>query len=215
MNTGSRLTISFFVPIILAPPISWFIIGLLLKIDQLEAKMRNAATFDSLTGLLNRHAFTEQASETFDLAAKEGFEVSVLLVDIDHFKSINDKFGHACGDKVLATFGKVITHITRKDDVVGRLGGEEFAFLLPKASQDEAWKFSQGLHEAINNTVFDHDECVIRMTVSIGIVTAPIGAASNIEKTLSMADKAMYLAKKNGRNQSALYNERYERLDAN
>jgi diguanylate cyclase (GGDEF)-like protein len=210
MNSNSRLTISFFVPIILAPPLSWFIIGLLLKIDQLEAEMRHAATFDLLTGLLNRRAFMEQASETFDLAAKEGFEVSVLLVDLDHFKSINDHFGHVCGDNVLTTLGGVITQIARQGDVVGRLGGEEFAFLLPKTSEDEAWAFSERLHKTINHTVFDHDGCAVRITISVGIVTLPIGTVSSLEKSLSMADKAMYYAKNSGRNRSAIYDEAYE-----
>lgn len=209
----SNPTISILVPIILTPPISWYIIGLLLKIDHLEVEMRKAATFDPLTGLFSRRAFLERADYTLDLATREGFKVSVLLVDLDHFKTINDSFGHTSGDKVLTTFGKAITQIIRKSDVVGRLGGEEFAFLLPNTSQCQAWEFSERLHEVINNTVFDTGECTVQVTMSIGIVTLPTGE-NNIQKLLSMADKAMYHAKKNGRDQSAIYDESYDRLVA-
>ncbi len=172
------------------------------------------ATFDPLTGLFNRHAFMERATYVFDLATREGFEISVLLMDLDHFKAINDKFGHASGDKVLTTFGKVVTQLVRKSDVAGRWGGEEFAFLLPHTSEDQAWKFAERLHETIGRTAFEHDSHAIRITMSIGIVTLLKGAECNIEKSLSMADKAMYQAKENGRNRSAIYHERHERSDA-
>lgn len=214
LNIVSHLTIATLVPILLAPPISWYIIGLLLKIDQLEVVMRKAATFDSLTGLLNRHAFMEQGNYAFHLAKRERFGFSVLIVDIDHFKSINDEFGHASGDRVLETFGKIVVQIARKSDLVGRLGGEEFAFLLPNTSAKQAWGISERLHEAIKKTGIEHDGSVIRFTVSIGIVEILKDRVENIEKPLSMADKAMYQAKKNGRNQSAIYKERYKKMEA-
>lgn len=210
-----NVTLAALVPAILAPPISWYIIGLLLKIDQLEVEMRDAATFDPLTGLFSRRAFFERAGYALDLASREGFKVSVLLMDLDHFKTINDRFGHTNGDKVLAIIGKAITQIMRKSDVVGRLGGEEFVFLLPDTSQHQAWEFSERLHKVINQTNFDLGEGAIQVTMSIGIVTLPTNATvNNIEKLLSMADKAMYHAKKNGRDRSAIYNESYANLDA-
>ncbi len=215
IQMSSNITISTLVPVILAPPISWYIIGLLLKIDQLEVEMRKAATFDPLTGLFSRRAFLERAEYTLGLAAREGFKVSVLLVDLDHFKTINDRFGHTSGDMVLTTFGMAVAQLVRKSDVVGRLGGEEFAFLLPNTSQCQAHEFSERLHEVINNTIFDTGECAVQVTMSIGIVTLPTDVAvNNIQKLLSMADEAMYHAKKNGRAQSVIYNENYDRLAA-
>ncbi len=215
IKMSSNTTIATLVPVILTPPISWYIIGLLLKIDQLEVEMRKAATFDPLTGLFSRRAFFERAEYTLNLAAREGFKVSVLLVDLDHFKTINDRFGHIIGDMVLTTFGKAVTQLVRKSDVVGRLGGEEFAFLLPNTSQCQASEFSERLHEGINNIVFDAGECAVQVTMSIGIVTLPADVAvNNIQKLLSMADEAMYRAKKNGRARSAIYNENYDRLAA-
>ncbi len=208
LNILSNIIIAALVPLVLAPPISWFVIGLLLKIDQLEIEMRNMATYDPLTGLFNRHAFMERANYVFDLAVRDGLDISVLLVDLDHFKGVNDKFGHASGDKVLATFGEVVTNLIRKSDIVGRWGGEEFVFLLPNTSEDQAWLFSKRLHEAVNNTVFYHDKREIRITMSIGVVTLLKGTITSIENALGMADKAMYHAKENGRNQSATYSER-------
>lgn len=207
MRLSVNVAIASIVPLILTPPLSWYLLGLLIKIDQLEAEMRKAATFDPLTGLFTRRAFMERAEYALDLAARDGFEVSVLLVDLDHFKKINDQFGHATGDNVLTTFGRIIAQITRKSDVVGRLGGEEFAFLLPDTSRDQARNFSERLHEVTGNTIFGNAESSIRITMSVGIVTLPEGTESSVEKLLVMADDAMYTAKENGRNQSAIYNE--------
>ena len=213
LDIVSHLTIATLVPLILAPPISWFIIGLFLKIDRLEVEMREAATYDSLTGLLNRRAFMDQGNFVYHLALRERFGFSVLVVDFDHFKSINDEFGHASGDRVLETFGKVADKVSRRSDLVGRLGGEEFAFLLPNTSAEQAWDFSERLHEAIKNTIVEYDGFAIRFTLSIGIAAFPKGRVENIEKALGMADKAMYQAKNNGRNQSAIYSARGEEMD--
>lgn len=201
-----NLGIATLVPILLTPPISWYLLGLLLRIDQLEVEMRNAATFDPLTGLLSRRAFLERAEYALELATREGFSVSVLMVDLDHFKTINDRFGHTSGDEVLATFGKALTQIIRKSDLVGRWGGEEFAFLLPNTSQAQAWEFSERLHEVIHQTVFETGKGPVQVTMSIGIVIFPAGE-NNLQKLLSLADQAMYHAKENGRAQSVIYNE--------
>jgi len=212
LNILSHITIASLVPLVLTPPISWFIIGLLLKVNQLEVEMRRAATFDALTGLLNRHAFMEQANYVFRLAERERFEISVLVVDLDHFKSINDNFGHANGDKVLETFGKVVSQIVRRSDLACRLGGEEFAFLLPNTSAEQAWDFSKRLHEVIKKTVVEHNGFAIQFTLSIGIAAFPKDSVENVEKSLNIADKAMYHAKRNGRNQSVIYNENHDIL---
>ncbi|MBN1267900.1 MAG: GGDEF domain-containing protein [Anaerolineales bacterium] len=206
-DIASHLTIASLVPLILTPPISWFIIGLFLRIDQLEVKMRDAATYDSLTGLLNRRAFMEQGNYLFNLANREHFGFSVLVVDLDQFKTINDKFGHAAGDKVLESFGKNALEFSRKSDLAGRLGGEEFAFILPNSSADQAWTFAERLHEAVRKTIVEHENSEVFCTLSIGIAAFPEDRLIDIEKSLGMADKAMYRAKENGRNQSVVYSE--------
>lgn len=139
---------------------------------------------------------------------------SVLSVDLDHFKSINDEYGHASGDKVLETFGDIAFQVARKSDLAGRMGGEEFAFFLPNTSAKQALDLSERLHEAIKKTTIEHDGCAIRFTLSIGIAEFPKERVDNLEKSLSMADKAMYQAKKNGRNQSAIYNQHDKNLEA-
>jgi len=207
VDVNSHVIIAFLVPLFLAPPISWVILGLLLKIDQFEVQMRQAAMFDSLTGLFNRQPFMARSSYVSDLAAREGFGLSVLLVDLDHFKLINDKYGHANGDRVLSAFGNTVRQIVRSSDIAGRLGGEEFAFLLPNTSQDQAWIFSERLHEAVRQTVIEYDSQTIQITMSIGIASLPQGARSDIETLLRRADMAMYRAKQNGRNQSAHCNQ--------
>ena len=184
------------------------------ELDQLEVEMRKTATFDLLTGLLSRHAFMEQGNYAFHLAKRESFGLAVLMVDLDHFNSINDEFGHASGDRVLEAFGKIVVQIARRSDLAGRLGGEEFAFLLPNTSAKQAWDISERLHETIKKTVIVYDGSAICFTVSIGIAATPKDRVENIEKLLSMADKAMYQAKENGRNQSAIYKERNKKLEA-
>jgi len=211
LDVLSHIIIALLVPLVLAPPISWQIIGLLLKIDRLEVEMRKAATFDALTGLLNRQAFLEQARYIYHLAAREAFGFSVLVIDLDHFKSINDRFGHAHGDRVLETYGEIASHVARKSDLAGRLGGEEFAFLLPNTSAEQAWNFSERLHETVRNTRIAHETGAIHFTISIGIATVGRGdlKARDLEKVLSLADRAMYQAKQQGRNQSVIYAEEY------
>ncbi len=211
LDVFSHIMIALLVPLLLAPPISWEIIGLLLKVDQLEVEMRKAATFDALTGLFNRQAFLEQAHYVFHLAAREAFGFSVLVVDLDHFKSINDQFGHAHGDRVLETYGRIASHVARRSDLAGRLGGEEFAFLLPNTSAEQAWNFSERLHETIRNTVIEHDGDAIHFTISIGIATVTREElnSKDLEKVLSLADQAMYQAKQQGRNQSVIFANSY------
>ncbi len=204
-NILAALVMATLAPLIISPPVSWMMISLLLKIDRLEVEMRQAATFDALTGLLSRRAFIEQANFFLQIANRDQLAAAVLLVDIDHFKSINDGFGHACGDHVLATFGRIVHSFVRKSDLAGRLGGDEFAFLLHNSSVSQAYEFAERLLAEIRSTVIEQDGCSVRFTLSIGIASLPKGQAASVEKLLGMADKAMYIAKKNGRNRAAVF----------
>jgi len=209
-NITSHLIVSILVPLILTPIISSVMFGMFFRLSELEIQMREAATYDSLTGLLNRRTFMEQGSYLFHLARREGFGLSVLLLDLDHFKSINDEFGHAGGDRVLESFGKVARQVSRKSDICGRLGGEEFAFILPNTSSEQAWTFADRLHKAVRKTIIMYDGSAIRFTLSIGIAAFAEGEVENIDRSLNLADKAMYQAKKNGKDQSVIFNGRLE-----
>ncbi len=199
------------VPLVVAPPISWVIVGLTFKIYRIEEDMRRLASYDSLTGLLSRHAFFEAAGSYVSLANREGSIFSVLLIDLDHFKAINDQYGHPAGDAVLRLFADVVNSVTRRSDIVGRLGGEEFALLLPSTDAAEAMEFSDRLHGAINKAVLNHNNAIIHYSASIGLASSGGDTAVDIDELLARADLALYQAKRSGRNQTALFNPASER----
>ena len=146
VNLATALYIAAFVPLIATPIISWVLIDLLFKIHQLEEEMRELATHDTLTGLLCRRAFTEKAELLYKIAKRGNLVFSIVMVDFDHFKKINDQYGHDAGDKVLAAFGKTVLKIMRESDLACRFGGEEFAFFLSNIDQAQALAFSERLH---------------------------------------------------------------------
>lgn len=203
-----------FVPLVVAPPISWVLVGMTLRIYRIEEKMRNIASYDSLTGLLSRHAFFESANRSISLANRHKAAFAVLIIDLDHFKSINDRFGHPAGDAVLELFAEVVNSVARRSDIIGRLGGEEFAMLLPSTNTTEAREFCERLHAAIGKAVLKHQNSVIRYTVSIGLTASSFGSLESIENLLAHADLALYQAKRDGRNQTAVFNYATEKVVA-
>jgi len=176
---------------------SAFIVLLMVK-DHYVHVYRSAAATDPLTGLLNRRGFAEAAANLCAHQAEHGGPVTVLIFDLDHFKSINDRFGHAVGDDVLCVFAKVAGTNTRANDIIGRFGGEEFAAVIP-ADLEAAAKVGERLRagfQAAGVTVSGH---AIGATVSIGAATstAPV---TDIDALLARADAALYRAKSDGRN---------------
>lgn len=207
INLNIALQLAAVVPLVVAPLASWYLIGLMLRVYQMEEEMRQLASYDSLTGLLSRHAFFSNANNYVSLAKREHSIFSVLIVDLDFFKSINDQYGHPAGDAVLKLFASVTDSVSRQSDIVGRLGGEEFALLLPSSNADEAWEFSQRLHEAIHKTVLKYKDAIIKYTVSIGLTSFDPDSDDDIDTLLARADSALYQAKGSGRNQTAIFSE--------
>jgi len=203
-------SISIIVPLIVAPLASWPLMTLLMKIDNLEKEMRALATFDSLTGLLGRRAFFHDAKSFIDFAEREQITFSVIALDIDKFKNINDSYGHAAGDDVLRHFANTIKTITRKGDLIGRTGGEEFALLLPNTSEDIAYTLSERLHSAIRESVINHEDSSIKYTVSMGLISVLPKKSDNIENILKQADQSLYIAKEKGRNHTRIFNDNQE-----
>jgi diguanylate cyclase (GGDEF)-like protein len=165
---------------------------------------RDAASTDDLTGLLNRRGFVTAARKLIERSEKKGESVSVLVFDLDRFKSVNDRFGHVTGDETLRLFASVAGTTMRASDIVGRLGGEEFVAILP-ASADIAVIAAQRVRrsfETVGATVNGHP---VGATVSIGAASGEPGA--DIMALIEAADKALYEAKKNGRNQVSLSKE--------
>jgi diguanylate cyclase (GGDEF)-like protein len=151
--------------------------------------LRNAATTDELSGLLNRRGFLQAADTLIAGQIRRKESVTVLMFDLDHFKKINDRFGHAIGDEALRLFSATAKASTRTSDIVGRLGGEEFAAILPSAINDALIVAERGVMVA---------GCPLAATVSIG--AACTSSAATISALLASADAALYRAKESGRN---------------
>jgi diguanylate cyclase (GGDEF)-like protein len=158
---------------------------------------KTAASIDPLTGLFNRRGFTEATTRMIEREADAGRPVTVLIFDIDYFKSINDRFGHPAGDELLKLFATLITSSLRITDLSGRIGGEEFAALLP-CSIDEALVAAERVRESFETCGIVVDDAPVATTVSIGVAGGP--ARTELDVLLAAADTALYQAKRGGRN---------------
>lgn len=179
----------------------------LLALDRMDRRRRRAermayfdATHDHLTGLANRRLFSDVAKLELTRAARHALECSLILVDIDHFKSINDTFGHEAGDHVLQHIAEFITTHIRAGDLAARHGGEEFTIFLPDTSIGEGWALAERLRGAIQSADFSAPLGAMRaVTISAGVACLHHGAGT-LDALLRAADGALYAAKKNGRN---------------
>ena len=158
---------------------------------------KTAASMDPLTGMFNRRGFAEASSRLIDREAKAGRPVTALIFDLDHFKSINDRFGHAAGDEVLKLFSIVVVNTLRLSDLSGRVGGEEFAALLPCSLEDGVIA-AERVRTAFANSGIVVETGPVDTTVSIGVAGGPAG--TELEVLLAAADTALYQAKRSGRN---------------
>jgi len=166
----------------------------------LELELTRQAHLDYLTGLSNRRHFMEQAEVEMSRAIRYDTPLSLLMLDIDFFKNVNDTYGHQVGDIVLQALSKICQDTLRQVDVAGRIGGEEFAVILPQATSAEALEVAERLREAVANTdVTIPVGLPIHFTVSIGVTTLG-NKGINIDTLLNQADKALYKAKETGRN---------------
>ncbi len=172
------------------------------KIREKNRELEQLATRDPLTGCFNRRYFFQQFDSTWAEVHRGRLNVSVVMADIDHFKSINDKFGHGVGDEVLRNVAACLRQHAGPDDIVARFGGEEFAILMPRATTDEAAKSAERLRRALQSLEFEQ----LQLTVSLGVSTANLKAQSP-QELIEQADKCLYVAKRNGRNQVVRYDE--------
>jgi diguanylate cyclase (GGDEF)-like protein len=158
---------------------------------------KTAASMDPLTGMFNRRGFAEATSRVIEREAHAGRPVTVMIFDIDHFKSINDRFGHPAGDEILKLFSAIVVNSLRITDLSGRIGGEEFAALLP-CSLEEAVVAAERVREAFESSGIVDETGPVDTTVSIGVAGGPAG--TELEVLLAAADTALYQAKRGGRN---------------
>jgi diguanylate cyclase (GGDEF)-like protein len=169
---------------------------------QLEIKLRRMATTDGLTGALNRAEFLASAQNWLELSN----QVTVLMIDVDHFKQINDSYGHAGGDCALQRLVVILRAGLRDVDLLGRLGGEEFAVVLLNTPLDAAGRVAERLRAMVAETLVSFGEGQISMTVSIGMATQS-EADQSIEQIIARADDALYQAKRSGRNRLVVHRQ--------
>lgn len=192
--------IAIVVPLIIAPIVGLVLVNSLLKIHAMEQEMRELATIDDLTKLLSRRAWLQQARKYIRLAKRTDSLYSVLMIDLDNFKSINDRYGHTAGDKVLIKFGETLNQLCRASDFSARFGGEEFIILLPDTSLQQTQQFTDRLHKVIREIVVIHEANQITFTISIGVSSQCNTEHCNIDTLISQSDSALYHAKQQGKN---------------
>lgn len=164
-----------------------------------------AATTDALTGIANRRHLMVCADTTTVVAQRSDLDLSVIMLDIDHFKAINDRFGHPAGDTALKFFADVLLREKRRQDILGRYGGEEFMVLLPGADTVAATHFTERVRERLESTEIVYADRPFRITVSGGVCSAKGCGISSLSAMIARADLALYQAKNNGRNQTAVH----------
>lgn len=172
--------------------------------EKLKAHMTKLAMTDELTNLPNRRAFMDLLAKAIFRANRNGNPLSLLMIDIDFFKKINDTYGHNIGDQALKHFTKNATTSLRGEDIIARLGGEEFAVLLEDTNIDEAYALAERLRDRIANSVIEEGNDEIKFTVSVGVALFN-EVNMNADTLLNHADQVLYQAKANGRNRVEVY----------
>lgn len=167
---------------------------------RVQQDLDKLATLDPLTNLLNRRALFEEGDQACAHAVENGQAISVLFLDVDHFKTINDRFGHGVGDQILLGFVARVQSQLRRSDRFGRLGGEEFAVVLPAAPISAATNIAERIRQSVAEAPFQIGDATVHLTVSIGVFVHDTQTPPNFDTMISNADTALYKAKDNGRN---------------
>jgi len=167
-------------------------------------EMCRLARTDSLTGLFNRGYFMDLAARELARVQRNGGGLSLLIVDVDYFKAVNDTYGHDVGDKALITLSRILMNSVREVDVVGRFGGEEFVVLLPDAHRPDACRVADRILDHVRAAMIDASDGSFAMTVSVGL-TSFEDDSDDLDSLVKYADIALYAAKKNGRDRVEVY----------
>lgn len=168
--------------------------------EQLRKKLHAQALYDPLLHIYNRATFFDMANDALNKPMAQNTSYVIFMMDIDHFKRVNDIYGHPCGDVVLETVALTIKENLRKDDLVGRYGGEEIIVLLENLTDKQALFTADKLRETIEKTACNYQENTLHVTVSIGVTYSAVGASQELEEMVKQADLALYRAKSSGRN---------------
>jgi diguanylate cyclase (GGDEF)-like protein len=176
-----------------------YLFGGLVK-DRIAARYQHASLTDPLTGVANRRGFFQMAERLLVRTRFADQPAALMMFDLDHFKAINDEFGHGAGDEVLITVCRLATAQLRPNDLFGRIGGEEFVALLPDTTHQDAVRLAERLRAAVESNSHRVGVHTVRATVSVGVVTLSNGTTADLAELLGAADQALYRAKDAGRN---------------
>lgn len=192
------------IPLLIAPPFFFLFLNKMRQLAIAHHELMTVAATDSLTSLLNRRAFTEMVSGYLRRVeeASTAPPDALLLIDVDHFKAVNDRFGHDRGDEALALIANTISANVRATDLVGRIGGEEFGVFIPEQSPERVSAVAERIRSAVNDAIFAPNGMTHRLSVSMGGVL--FGERSSFAELYREADERLYLAKRNGRNRVEL-----------
>ena len=186
---------------------SLFVLILSYKLNQ---NLESIATIDGLTSILNRRGLEDAASKMQDMCKRINLSMTVILIDIDHFKKVNDQYGHLTGDDVLRHIAKVVAGILRTSDVFGRYGGEEFCAFLPNTTEGDAIGLAERIRAGVEASPLKLDPALargmIKTTISIGVADS-VRAGYDFKGLVAAADGALYSAKNSGRNQVVSYTQ--------
>lgn len=180
--------------------------GQLIEIGLLQSKLREQAIRDPLTNVFNRRYLEETLDRELSRAARENYPVCIIMMDIDHFKQVNDTYGHEAGDLVLKAIAEMLSEQCRRGDFACRYGGEEFVVVMPNISLDTAYERAENLRRSLTLLRVPYEYYSLNVTISMGIACYPENGQSR-EATLRAADQAMYAAKEAGRDHILSYNQ--------
>jgi len=173
------------------------------KLDEdFQKKMFDAALRDGLTQAFNKKYFTNHLFSEFAYAKRHKQPITLLMVDVDHFKEVNDTYGHQAGDAVLAKLAQIARESIRSEDVLARYGGEEFAIISRGINSAQGLMLAERLRQIVDRTLFEYEGQAIPITISLGVASFPEVAVETSEQLISASDGALYRAKNNGRNRS-------------
>lgn len=176
-----------------------FTVGYLrLRYNKVLKQMQKLIIVDSLTGLYNRRYFDLYMEKTIPFSQNTKSPLTLIMLDIDHFKMVNDKYGHLCGDEALKYISNIIRMSVRNSDAYVRFGGEEFVIILPHTNLDFGKKIAERIRQAVERSDFSYNNEHIHITISLGV---SLYNGEKVQGFIDKADKALYIAKENGRNQ--------------
>lgn len=199
---GEAFYISLLVPLPMTLLPGGMIFALVAALEQARHTAHTLSMTDVLTGLHNRRHFMQSAQRELDLAQRHGLPLALLILDIDHFKRVNDQHGHAVGDQVLIEVGRRCAQVLRATDLLARWGGEEFVVLLPNTGHEQAHQLAERMRETVaySAQLYAAQEAV-RVTISIGVAGTVPQQPTTLDALVQQADRALYDAKHAGRNQ--------------